>query len=245
VELNFDKRTVESKVFEPVVDDKGILRSTHETSETFKGRGTQPPGGVPGTTSNIPGYPTTDRNESNYEKKEAIKNYEINERNEHLVSAPGSIRRMTVAIMVDSGITPVQQEGLSKVVASAVGINQGRGDMITIESMPFSTIMSDTQKQELEALQKLEQQKVWVMAAAAFAAALGAGYFFFRRRKQREAEELMAMEEAIGPGVAAVDEPEVSEADMLKRKEREDIERLAKQKPEEFAQLLKTWLSDE
>jgi len=247
VELNFDQRTVDSKVFEPVVDDKGILRSSNETSETFKGRGSQMPGGVPGTTSNIPGYPTTDRSESNYEKKEAVRNYEINERNEHLTAAPGTIRRLTVAVLIDSNLTQVQQDGINKVVASAVGLNPSRGDVITVESMPFNTILSDEQKQEAEALKKAEQQKIWLMAAAAIAA-LGAGVYLYRRRKQSEEAAIEDTEEAVAETQPAVDiklEPEETEEMAEKRRQREDIERLAKQRPDEFAQLIKTWLSEE
>lgn len=248
VELNFDQRTVENKSFEPVVDDKGILRSSHETSETFKGRGSQMPGGVPGTTSNIPGYPTTDRSESNYEKKEAIRNYEINERNEHLSAAPGSIRRLTVAVLIDSNLTQVQLEGISKVVASAVGLNPGRGDVISVESVPFSTILSDAQKQEEEARKKAEQQKMWIMAALAALVAIGAGAYIYRRRKQREeAAEAEAAAEAAAmePVIVSELEPAESEEEAEKRRVREDIERLAKQRPEEFAQLVRTWLSEE
>ncbi|MEM5768833.1 MAG: flagellar M-ring protein FliF C-terminal domain-containing protein, partial [Bacillota bacterium] len=246
VELNFDQRTVDSKVFEPVVDERGILRSSNETSETFKGRGSQLPGGVPGTTSNIPGYPTTDRSESDYEKKEAVRNYEINERNERLTAAPGAIRRLTVAVLIDSNLTQVQQDGISKVVASAVGLNPGRGDVISVESMPFSTILSDAQQQEAEALRKAEQQK-WMMAAAAIAA-LGAGIYLYRRRKKSQEAAMADMEAAFAetqPSVVAKQEPEETEEMAEKRRRREDIERLAKQRPEEFAQLIKTWLSEE
>lgn len=57
VELSFDQRTVDKQIFEPVVDDKGIVRSSQELNEKFKG--TSPnPGGVPGTATNIPGYVT-------------------------------------------------------------------------------------------------------------------------------------------------------------------------------------------
>lgn len=242
VELNFDQRTVDNKVFEPVIDDKGILRSSHETAENFKGKGAQPPGGIPGTTSNIPGYPTTDRNESNYEKKDSVRNYEINERNEHLISSPGTIKRLTVAVLIDSGLSPVQQEGISKIVASAVGFNPGRGDVITVESMPFSTIMADSQKQEADLLKKAQQEKIWVMAVVALAV-LGAGIFVYRRRQQHiEEPPYLEVSDQVEIGKS---EAELNPEEVEKRKTREDVERLAKQKPEEFAQLVKTWLSDD
>lgn len=243
VELNFDQRTMDNKVFEPVVDDKGILRSGHETAETFKGKGTQPPGGVAGTTSNIPGYATADRSDSNYEKKESVRNYEINERNEHVVSAPGSIKRLSIAVLIDSGLSQTQQEGINKIVSSAVGFNAARGDVISVESIPFSTIMSDEQKQEADMLKKAEQGKIWTMAAVAAAVLVG-GIFLYRRRKQSVADE-QVYQEVVAQTDVAKPELEESPADIEKRKTRDDIEKLAKQRPEEFAQVIKTWLSDD
>ena len=61
LELSFDQKVVDKQTFEPVVDDKGILRSTQESNESFKGTNPQP-GGPPGTTSNIPGYVTGNAN---------------------------------------------------------------------------------------------------------------------------------------------------------------------------------------
>jgi flagellar M-ring protein FliF len=44
VELNFDQRTLDRQVFEPVVDDKGIIRSSQDISESFKGTSAAPGG---------------------------------------------------------------------------------------------------------------------------------------------------------------------------------------------------------
>ena len=55
LELSFDQKTVDKQTFEPVVDDKGILRSSQEKNESFKGTNPPPTSGPPGTTSNIPG----------------------------------------------------------------------------------------------------------------------------------------------------------------------------------------------
>ena len=83
------------------------------------------------------------------------------------------------------------------------------------------------------------------MAAVAMAV-LGGGIFLYRRRKQ-PAEELSeeAYEEVVGEMATANLEPEQSTEDIEKQQTREGIEKLARQRPEEFAQVLKTWLSDE
>ena len=55
VEIDFRNIHNESENYEPVVDDQGIEKHVEEHREKSTG-GSETPGGVPGTTSNIPGY---------------------------------------------------------------------------------------------------------------------------------------------------------------------------------------------
>ncbi len=167
VELSFDQRTVDRQVFEPVVDDKGIVRSSQEMSENFKGSSPPTPGGVPGTTSNIPNYVTAANNQqSNYEKKEATRNYEINETKEKVIATPGSIKRLTVAVLVDASLNKAQQDSIAKTVSSAIGINVARVDTVEVESISFSTDAADKQRKDELEYENQQKQALWLKIAA-------------------------------------------------------------------------------
>jgi flagellar M-ring protein FliF len=59
------------------------------------------------------------------------------------VRAPGTITRLSVAVMVDggqAGLAPPQLQRLQRLVENAVGYDAERGDSVVIESMPFSAI---------------------------------------------------------------------------------------------------------
>ena len=249
VELNFDQHSIDKNTFEPINDDKGIIRSSQDVSEAYKGTSGQP-GGVPGTTTNIPGYVAAgNNNQSNYEKKEAVRNYEINESKEKTIAAPGSIKRLTVSVLVDGTITNVQQDSIVKAVASATGLNPLRGDVISVESIPFSTELADKKKQD-EADLAAEQRNAMLIKGALALLALGALFFAYRviaRRRQAE-QDLESI--AMGSPVDEIIEDEIPKSELTaqelaRQKERETIENLAKSQPEDVAQLLKTWLSDE
>lgn len=249
VELNFDQRTVDKNTFEPVVDDKGIVRSSQDTNETYSGASGQP-GGIPGTASNVPGYVATNNNnsQSNYAKKEAVRNYEINETKEKTVAAPGSIKRLTVAVLVDGTVTNVQQDSIMRIVASATGLNPQRGDVISVENVPFNTELSDKKRQE-EADLAAQQRNMWILGAA-IVLAVGAGIFFWlrARARRRQAEQELEALEMESTATLAGDEPEereLTKEELTRQKEREAIEKFAKSQPEDVAQLLKTWLVDE
>jgi len=248
VELNFDQRTVDRQTFEPVVDDKGIIRSSQETAENYKG--SAPAGGVPGTTSNIPGYVSSSNTQSTYEKKESTRNYEINEVKEKVVVTPGSIRRLTVAVLVDGNVTKAQQDTITKTISSALGFNQVRGDVISVEGIPFSTDAADKQRKEELELEQQQARLQWMKLGAVAVAVIG---FFFllrslMRRRQADEDEadMMELTQAIQEQHAMeMAAGESSQQDRDRLAQREAISKIAKGKPDEVAQLIKTWLSEE
>lgn len=83
----------------------------------------------------------------------AVTNFDVSETSREIIRAPGDIRRLTVAVLVND-VTVTDSEGatvveprpqeeldsLRELVASAVGFDESRGDVITIRSMPFEPI---------------------------------------------------------------------------------------------------------
>lgn len=83
-------------------------------------------------------------------------NFEVSETQRELLRAPGAIRRLSVAVLVDgvysrddAGIetwTPRSEAELADLhalVASAVGFDAARGDVITLKSLPFEPLPGD------------------------------------------------------------------------------------------------------
>ncbi len=274
VELNFDRRLIDRQTFEPTTEDRGILRSSQDTTETYQGGAPPPAGGPPGTTSNIPGYPTTtnQQGQSNYERKESTRNYEITETKEKIIQQPVSIKRVTVAVFIDETLTPAQQEGISRVVASAAGFNVTRGDMISVERVPFSISPAEAARQQQMQMQAASQQVmnylIYGLPVLLIIAGIIAWLIFSRRKKKAllaEQQRLQEEEAKRGnmvrtPFAAAVsddglvhDEPSLDLASGrdMSPEEREimakkaAIEEWAAKQPEEFNATLRTWISSE
>jgi len=258
VELSFDQRTVDRQVFEPVVDDKGIVRSSQDSSEKFKGTTPPPVGGVPGTTSNIPGYVSnSNTQQSDYEKKEAIRNYEINETKEKVIATPGSVKRLTVAVLVDASIPKVQQDSIAKIVASAIGVNVARGDTVSVESISFNTDLADKQRKEEEDYANQQKQELWIkigLVGLIVLAIIYGIYMYNRRRKKAEEASVAAATAEASAAIAADaiendpledEKNELTQEEQELNEQRQEIERMAKANPEDVAQLIRIWLSEE
>lgn len=105
--------------------------------------------------SNLPdGDANTSEKETNQssEIRESI-NYEVSQTTREVVRAPGAIKRLTVAVLVNGktevdaqGVTTIQPlpdeelASLRDLVASAVGYDEARGDVITLKSMVFEPV---------------------------------------------------------------------------------------------------------
>lgn len=244
-ELNFDEKTVDRKLFEPVVNGTGLVRSLEELEETFQGTGNSP-GGVPGVTSNIPGYPQATESQSTYEKTNTIKNFEVNEIKEHIVVAPGSVKRLSVAVVVNRDLSAGEQKAIEATVAAAIGMDPARRDQITITGLAFNTDLAAEVKADMERQRQSQQKAFWQISIAA-----GAGAVFLlvlaqaalrRSRRARPATAAVAVEDASRQVAVTV---ELTPEERDRERIRDQVQKLAQQKPEDVAQLLRTWMNEE
>ncbi len=94
-----------------------------------------------------------DESNSNATQTRERVNYEVSETELEVHNAPGAIRRLTVAVLVNGSretdaagvetfvpMPEVEMEALKELVASAVGFDAERGDVITLKSMDLPTV---------------------------------------------------------------------------------------------------------
>ncbi len=262
-ELNFDKTENDSETFEPVVDGQGIARSAQTKKEQYVGDGGFPStivGGVPGTDSNIPGYQAVAGANSQYSKEENITNYEINRKVQHNVVAPGSPKRISVGVFVDN-LQPQQAAAIKQVVIAGAGLDLNRGDQVDVENMPF--VNTEALKRDKEAQVDNQQTFIMTLGKIGLLVLMAFGVLLFLRsllkpRKEKqyvetvdEMEEEPAMvpqvEDIITTEMTAEDLARAESAREAKKREavRKEVFDMANQNPENIAQIIKKWLSEE
>ncbi len=129
----------------------------------------------------------------NSETRERI-NYEVSETTREILKTPGSIKRLTVAVLVD-GVQKVDASGatvfearpeeelaaLRELVASAVGYDEARGDVITLKSLAFEPLADAGSASDPSMLQSLHLDVMSLVQLAVLAiTALVLGLFVLR-----------------------------------------------------------------
>jgi len=141
VVIDFNKRKVHRKKLAPPIqgEDKGIPVSVETISEKWNGKPATPIG-VPGTGSNIPEYKSVEKNGGKYERAEQRINYDQNLEEEQIEYAP-EIKRITVSVFVNSDKVKLDEKLEKEMrdgIKLAAGIDEKRGDSITIVAMKFA-----------------------------------------------------------------------------------------------------------
>ncbi|HEV7964301.1 MAG TPA: flagellar basal-body MS-ring/collar protein FliF [Actinoplanes sp.] len=188
-------------------------------------------------------------------------------------SAPGSVRKLSVAVMLDSATAKGANEAqLQQLVSSAVGLDPARGDSIALSTVAFDKAAADTNAKALADAKKAEQQaqlysmlKTGAIVGAILLLGLVAWLRSRRRNKRlrklqveiaRANEERLALElanaraalEAEGGMDArlAIAPGGPGDEDVAAEREarQREITSLVEQQPDEVAQVLRGWLAD-
>jgi flagellar M-ring protein FliF len=193
-DVDFNQVEETAETYKPNPSPDQAIRS-QQTSEQFTRDGG--PMGIPGALTNQPPVPATapitdpalpnggaDGVPLNSNRSATV-NYELDRTIQHVRQAPGQIRRMSVAVVVNqrsetlpNGQTravPLSDEEIGRItelVRQAMGFNAMRGDSLTVSSAPFAAVAADVEPElpfwkdpDMIALGK-ELFKYWLLLGA-------------------------------------------------------------------------------
>jgi flagellar M-ring protein FliF len=250
-------------------DPKQVIRSEEKTTEKVQDEAASATG-VPGTESNLPNGGARGGGKSGTEsviRESATRNYEVDRVAEKKTTTAGSVRRLTVAIAVDAmgpNGQPRSKEELERIaslVRGAVGIDDKRGDLVTVEAIPFPPAPPAEVTPAAAAAAAAAALPFWkrpqVIAGAGLGAAVLIGVVVAlvtgkRRKKERAAKEALEAEERAAEEKRIADEKKAAEdkriADEKKAAEAstEDLRAMAQERaltdPATAALVIRAWL---
>jgi flagellar M-ring protein FliF len=181
-EIDFSKREINKEEF----DREPVLRSA-ENIEIISKNSPEGPQGVPGVESNLAEPQVLNGNtNSEYEKTEERTNFEIGKTVTKEVKAYGTLKKLSVAVVVDNRSiyrtdnasgkevmesvprTPEELNSIRMLVATAVGFDESRGDQVEVSNISFDT---SSQQQE-QTLLKREKTVELITIASKYALAV-------------------------------------------------------------------------
>jgi len=246
-ELNFDQKQTEQVQYQA-----GQVLSEQKSSSS--GTGTGIAGAVPGTQSNTsttaPSYQSGSQGTGSYQTNNDTTNYDVPSTKVTDVQAPGTVTRISTAVVVNS-TQPVDQGKIQAVVAAAIGFDPSRGDQLTVESMPFNTTYATNLAQQMAQAQARERQTrlIELGAGALLGLIVMVVVLIMLMRRRRPSVEFL--EEGLPAGMVPEGAQPVGELSEEDKKaffsvdeKLELIRELAKDKPEDVAEIVKVWIKE-
>ncbi len=156
---------------------------------------------------------------------------------------------------IQKTLTPEQLKKAENIVKKAINFDSARGDQVAVENIMFDR--SEYWNSLREEYRRKEQMKNLLLAALIGLVALFVGFILFRavqrelERRRRAREEKLALEQQQMREAAlraAEDEGidvELSLEERARLELQESALQLARERPDDVAQLLRTWLAEE
>lgn len=218
-----------------------------QITESEKLAGGAAGGGAAGTAANIPSYAQSAAggSASKYNRKSTTKDFGVDKTVTRTKVAPGAVKRLSVALVVDKSVKDVA--ALQKAVTAAAGIDPTRGDPpLAVSQIAFAKTPTAAAPSAGPAGGMIGYAKY----AAAGLGLLGFLFFSVRHLRRREGEALMRepnwLREIEAPTTLAhLERPRVSA--LPERSDdpaRMQVEELAEREPERVAQQIRTWMRD-
>jgi flagellar M-ring protein FliF len=275
-DMKFDMDSTESKQYAPA----GTTLSEQTEKETYNGNvpGRTAVGGIAGTTANaVPTYqgqqPGAATGRMNRNK--STRNYDVGITQSKHTDAPGKVVRQSVAVLVNvpavsangnnanptfSALAPADIAKIKNVVSAAAGIDPARGDLVSVEAIPFAAapvasggfLGSNT-----TTVLGIPVVPLAIVAGLLLLGGVGALAMVARRRNFRPdsadlpsfdsslAEELPSFEEhPMLESVSGLAAPIRSAADLTREQMMEFVTTVSQENPENIAKLVKLWLAE-
>lgn len=253
-DLDFDSKQNSTITYDP----NAVVASSHiikETDNNNSGTTSQSP-----TNNNTNSNTTTANNgTSTTNKDDSTINNKVGESDTKTISAPGEVKRLTASVAIDGKLDAATKTSIQDLVSGVIGYNAARGDVLNVVGLSFDQTAKQQAQAEIQAMkaadsaaQKTALYRNIVIGAVAGIAAITFLILLLRRRKKDEEEE-----ESIGEGLNVVIDDNVQPKEVVKfdsldldaKTEKsfveDEIKKYATSKPEQVADIVKSWLAED
>jgi flagellar M-ring protein FliF len=256
-DVDFTQEQREETLVEPVDEEnmEGIQISVERIRENYEGEGAAA-GGTPIGEDDIPGNAEIDGDDGEYERVEERINNEVNRIRKEIVESPYEVRDLGIQVMIEpperNGELPARLEGdieqlLSSIVRTTISDNDD--DPLTQQDINEKIFVSSyTFNGNTELPQEMDGEiPYWYYLIGGFLLVIILLLLFLLIRKNRnEEEQEVQQEEYHFEEKEVFDAPDINDSRGSENTVRlEQLEKMAKEKPDEFAKLLRTWLSED
>ena len=242
-ELNFEQNSTQIEEYNP---DMVAIRSEQRTAS--KGNEQE----------SVPGVPPVTTSSNSNDANDVITNYEISKTIKSIIGEVGSIKRLTVAVMVDGNYeevenpegvveqkfinrTPEELERFGSIIKNAVGYSEARADLFTIVDLPFDNSILEVSRKQLDSTGQWENYTFYGKKVVYLLLAVVG--FLYVKRLVKKVFKAIAKYAPPMPTAAPMPEETIQQKPQ-KPKLIDTMKAQTKGKPDEIAKVIRTIMAE-
>ena len=153
IDFNSAKATIESYL--PVNEKgEGVVVSSQTEVETYE------------NPNNVPNPNNVNQRNLNYSKQKSSINYNVSKEVKQVIYAPGTIKRLSIAVAINKILTESEKEEIKNLVLSAAGVDYSRGDIISVSGLQFEGATLDKKVNEEVTKQYQREQTIYMITSS-------------------------------------------------------------------------------
>lgn len=267
-DLDFDSTETTSTQYA----DKGTVSSQSKSTENDSGSASTTSGSP--TTQNqatTPSYTTPGGSSTGSTNNQETTNYDVGQVDQKTINAPGHVKMLSTSVVIDRDLSDSEKQSIENIVKAATGFvnDQNRQDQIDVEGMAFDTTMKQKVDADIKAMESQQAQakrtkNLIVLGLAGLSAiAIIIIIIVVLRRRHKNDEDMdeelgTTLETPVPLQVAMKNRPEIERnvaeevaaatdaaEDEKKHDIKDDVKEYANKKPDQIAEIVKTWLAED
>ena len=187
-------------------------------------------------------------------------NYNVSKEVKQVIYAPGTVKRLSIAVAVNKILTDSEKNEIKELVLSASGVDYARGDVISISGLQFEGVSIDKKSNDELARQYQQEQLIYtitssviplivILVLGCFALAVLKGFVSKiptpKKVERKQVEELpKVVEEEEAPEVAPRLEFNKKEIQSQKDQNINELNEAIMSAPEDAAKLLTSFIRE-
>ncbi|WP_078554682.1 flagellar basal-body MS-ring/collar protein FliF [Bacillus alkalicellulosilyticus] len=258
-DVDFTQENRQEELVAPIDEEnmEGLAVSIERITETFTGD-EMPDGGIAATGEAIPNYPgVMGGGTGDYERIEERINNDVNRISRQIVESPYKIRDVGIQVMVeppnpeDANSLPIERlNDIQQILGTIVrtSIDASIAAELTDEQINQKVFVSSQPFNGKPVIEPIETTVIptWMYIVGGVLVAIILLLFVLLLRRGSKKEETVEEEVRTGSTPLIREIPDLpEEEDTENTVKRKQLERLAKDKPEDFAKLVRTWLTED
>ncbi|GKV67795.1 flagellar M-ring protein [Sporosarcina sp. NCCP-2716] len=261
-DIDFMQEKREENLVTPVDEEskEGIALSVQRITETFTGDGAVP-GGVPEAEDPTDNRTTVvEGNTANgdYERIEETINNEVNRIRKDIVESPYKIRDIGLQVMVEppvaddpNSLDPGVQQDIEQILGTIVrtSIDKVSAGELTEEQLADKIAVSiqPIRGKQADFSEKQTVIPWWIyLVGGLLLIVIVVLVVLYMRKRKRDSELAEQEARALEEQLQAIEVSDINdEVETEATTRRKQLEKMAKDKPEEFAKLLRTWIAED